>query len=96
MELCNYNYNIICLALAHNKKYIDIDNRVSVFVITVDWNEWPYKKIEIILPKKNITYLSKELKDNPPLKNESFWIFDTYYLSPIENFLKILFWGWYL
>jgi hypothetical protein len=104
MNLCNYNYNILGLALARNKKpYINESKRVYTFSIMVDWNEWPYFKIEIILPKdfKNIISLLpkdqlKELEENPPLKNQSFRIFDTYYLSPAGKFLKLLFWKWYI
>jgi len=104
MELCNYNYNILGLALARNiRPYIDEGKRVYTFAIMVDWNEWPYFKIEIILPKnfKNMTrYLPKdqlkELEDNPPLKNQSFRIFNAYYLSPAKTFLRLSFWEWYV
>jgi len=102
MYLCNYNYNILGLALTRNiRPYINEEKRVYTFSIMVDWDEWPYYKIEIILPKdfKNMTrYLLKdqlkELEDNPPLKNQSFRIFDTYYLSPAKKFLRLSFWGW--
>jgi|GEM_PF-4503296 len=104
MNLCNYNYNIMGLALARNKKpYINEGIRVYTFSIMVDWNEWPYFKIEIILPKdfKNVMHLllkeqRKELEDNPPLKNQSFNIFNSYYLSPAKKFLRLSFWEWYV
>jgi len=89
MELCNYNWNLMSLALfCNNVLHIDEDRSIHTWAIIVTRKRWPFTKVEISLPKKIGNILNRTL--------QYFYIDDSHYLLPDKKSWKITFKDWRL